>query len=349
MNYKSSNNKVIISFIGDVLPANMPYTIGNGNYEVINRLKFFPKNKTSNIFFANLEAPITKTSNSLTPFSGNSLIVPLLLNAGINIVNIANNHILELGKNGFYETISLLRENNIKVVGINDNGTSNIEKFIFGKNVITFVGFNDIHDIKNTGLYAELSREALLLAIERLKLESATIKILSVHWGNEYYELPNKRQIEIANYAINLGFDLIIGHHSHVIQKIDRINGKYIFYSLGNAFFDFLFSANVRKGLRVDAVIKDDKIYYDISQINAEKFGFEKLNNISDELFISETERAKINHDKYETWYKTKIYYIRLYNRYKMKIYWFKRLMTSPVKQKIFLVSTLYKSIKNKF
>ena len=63
------------------------------------------------------------------------------------------------------------------------------------------------------------------------------ILIITLHWGYERIILPSEKQIELAHQLIDLGVDLVIGHHPHIIQPYEVYKGKYIFYSLGNYFF----------------------------------------------------------------------------------------------------------------
>lgn len=80
---------------------------------------------------------------------------------------------------------------------------------------------------------------------------------MSLHWGNEYIHYPSISQIKLAHKIIDAGIDIIIGHHPHVIQPVERYKNGVIFYSLGNFLFDMLWSKKVRHGMI--AKIKFDK------------------------------------------------------------------------------------------
>ena len=64
--------------------------------------------------------------------------------------------------------------------------------------------------------------------------------IICFHWGDEGKYYPNKTQVAIGRYAVDEGADLVLGTHPHVIEGIEKYNGKYIVYSLGN----FIFGGN---------------------------------------------------------------------------------------------------------
>ena len=76
-----------------------------------------------------------------------------------------------------------------------------------------------------------------LNTINELKKENPDLIITSFHWGIERDAFPEERQIELAHMAIDNGADLVIGHHPHVLQGIEKYKGKYILYSLGNFCF----------------------------------------------------------------------------------------------------------------
>jgi len=66
--------------------------------------------------------------------------------------------------------------------------------------------------------------------------------IVSYHWGAELDYKPNENQIKLGRLTIDSGADLVLGHHSHRINPIERYQGKYIVYSLGN----FSFAGNTK-------------------------------------------------------------------------------------------------------
>ena len=59
-----------------------------------------------------------------------------------------------------------------------------------------------------------------------------------LHWGVEFCSQPNPSQRIQASQLFAAGADLIVGHHPHVIQDIDTINGHIVYYSIGNFVFD---------------------------------------------------------------------------------------------------------------
>ena len=67
--------------------------------------------------------------------------------------------------------------------------------------------------------------------------ETCDLVIVSFHWGDELDYAPKSNQIMLGRAAVDAGADLVLGHHSHRINPIEKYNGKYIVYSLANCSF----------------------------------------------------------------------------------------------------------------
>ena len=95
--------------------------------------------------------------------------------------------------------------------------------------------------------------------------------IVLPHWGNEYQPTHSAAQEKLARVWVAAGADLIIGTHPHVIQDAQIINGKLVFYSLGNFIFDQMFSAETRTGLILSGVISASKLKIVLTPIISKK------------------------------------------------------------------------------
>ena len=87
------------------------------------------------------------------------------------------------------------------------------------------------------GLYQLDGSAGEVLPSAMSKIENDDLKIVQVHWGEEKSDTPSDEQVSLAHRAIDMGADLVIGHHPHVLQGIEKYKGKYICYSLGNFCF----------------------------------------------------------------------------------------------------------------
>ena len=84
--------------------------------------------------------------------------------------------------------------------------------------------------------------------------------IVSFHWDEEYQPRPSQKQEYFAHLAIGSGADLVIGHHPHNIQPVEKYANSWIAYSLGNFVFDQGFSKETVEGLLLEIIIENKKI-----------------------------------------------------------------------------------------
>ena len=156
-------------------------------------------------------------------FRGKPEYVQILTTSSVEAANLANNHSADYGDISLTDTIKYLNEAGItNFIGTN---TANID--VNGINV-GLVGI----DALNEEEAAKMEK-----AIGSVKTMGAQLVILSIHWGIEKDNIPTDEQVELAHKAIDLGADLVIGTHPHVLQGIEKYEGKYILYSLGNFCF----------------------------------------------------------------------------------------------------------------
>lgn len=229
----------------------------NGNEFIFDKISTL---LTSNdLVVSNLEGPVTtekSISSGTIAGSPNNYIFTFpanlpqtLFKKNIKLVNLGNNHILNFGDKGLKSTKKYLEESGISYFGIPGG-----EKSII-KNVDNFkIGFISYNEFLSNDKTAE--QKSTITEIKKLKTE-ADIVIVFSHWGAEYIKEPSNSIKELAHEFINVGADLIIGSHSHVIGSIEEYNGKKIYYSLGNFVFDQYFDEDVRNGLGV--IVKINK------------------------------------------------------------------------------------------
>lgn len=156
-------------------------------------------------------------------FRGKPEYVQVLTTSSVEAANLANNHSADYGDVSLTDTIKYLNEAGIS----NFIGTNTAMREVNGISV-GLVGINALN---------EEEAGKLEKAIGSVKSLGAQLVIVSMHWGEEKATAPNEQQIELAHKAVDLGADLVIGTHPHVLQGIEKYNGRYITYSLGNFCF----------------------------------------------------------------------------------------------------------------
>jgi poly-gamma-glutamate synthesis protein (capsule biosynthesis protein) len=165
--------------------------------------------------------------------------------AGINIVNIANNHTRNFGSQGFTETKNYLDQAGIKWV--DGSSLAIIEK---GGVKFGFLGFDYVF-----GKPSDTDLEQIRNADSKVD-----VLIVGVHWGQEYTSIPTNDQRLIAKDLVAAGAGVVAGHHPHWVQANENIEGKPVYYSLGNFVFDQMWSEETKKGLAIELFFKDGNI-----------------------------------------------------------------------------------------
>jgi poly-gamma-glutamate capsule biosynthesis protein CapA/YwtB (metallophosphatase superfamily) len=233
--------------VGDMLIHSPVYkdAYKDGTYDftgMIERIK--PIIQESDIAFYNQETTLGGVELGLSSyprFNSPYEVGDAMIDAGFNMVSLANNHTIDRGEKAILNSIVYWNKHeNILTAGSYDSFESKEEDRIFEKNGITYTllaytnGTNGLPIPKGKEYLVDVySKEKAKADIERLR-DKVDIIIVSMHWGNEYVHNPNEYQIENANYLASLGVDIIVGTHPHVIQPIDIIDDTIVFYSLGN-------------------------------------------------------------------------------------------------------------------
>lgn len=158
---------------------------------------------------------------------------------------LANNHTMDYGKESLLDGLSKMIDSDIACVGAGINEKEAVCPYCFSDGEREIFIFNYGWDVEET-VYATadypgcapLKRTQILKQIERKRTEKPNGKIILIfHWGFEFNTLPMPLDVDFAHKCVDSGADLIIGHHPHVIQPMEKWHGKKIYYSLGNFYF----------------------------------------------------------------------------------------------------------------
>lgn len=214
-----------------------------------------PDFSSADLGFANLEVALTQRGDAAHKdytFRAPTDLAVGLRQAGINVVSVANNHVLDYGPIGLDDTLAALDTAGVSHAGAGDDaaaaGAPAIVE-VHGTRV-AFLSFVNVPNDSVTGFVAQ-SMEALPgragvnwgtpEAVTREVLaakQRADVVIVSMHVGIEYADEPNDIQRALAHAAIDAGAALVIGAHPHVLQGIEYYRNAVILYSLGNFVFD---------------------------------------------------------------------------------------------------------------
>ena len=160
---------------------------------------------------------------------------------GINIANVANNHIMEHGRAAAVDTVENLERAGIRTIGAGAGaggvfeGGIQVAELEFEGRGIAFIG---VCFCREKYAYAGGAQFYEILEAVRALREQGKTVCVSVHWGDELMDRPSIRQRKKAGVLARSGASLIVGHHPHVLQGMEKVAGALAAYSLGN----FLFS-----------------------------------------------------------------------------------------------------------
>lgn len=237
---------VYINFMGDVMFGELLETYRRGLISTLDREGVDPFEHVRPVLAGgdlnviNLEAVLSDRSALGDPF-GKILIAPerylkFLVENGINVVTTANNHALDHGTEAFGRSVDLLESHGIAVMGYKPDCYFQREPVtvdVKGRK-IGFLGFN-ISNFPDEDKRRVIDRIKTTIAKSRSSVDTM---VVSMHWGEEYTNIPPPYVIRFGREILNAGCDILHGHHSHQIQGVLQDQNRIFAPSLGNFIFD---------------------------------------------------------------------------------------------------------------
>ena len=224
--------------------------------------------EAADLFMVNQEFPFTdrgtKAADKQFTFCLPPERIHILKEMGVDIVTLANNHILDFGPEGITDSILALDEAGILHVGAGENldeakATETVE--LCGR-TIGFLGVSRVYmsadwaaGSSHPGVFSTYDPTLALEEIRKAK-EQVDYLVVYVHWGVERETSPKEYQRTMGRQYIDAGADLVIGSHPHVLQLMEYYNGKPIVYSLGN----FVFGSSIPSTELFKIVLGEDEV-----------------------------------------------------------------------------------------
>jgi poly-gamma-glutamate capsule biosynthesis protein CapA/YwtB (metallophosphatase superfamily) len=282
----NSSFPITMNFVGDILLArgyeNSGGIIQTYGVEAIFQPTLHLLGNAADVTVANLECPLTDqgTHHPSKPiyFRGDPDNVEGLVYAGIDIVTLANNHILDYMLGGMQQTQDVLNQNGILSSGAGADSYEAYTPILYTQNGVTFAflassdrtgQYNNYQPYLNAGFnkpgFAYLTPYYLTQQIDDVE-DVSDYQIMEMHAGSEYSlapggyydkseelnlyqdegynpkaDIPHMWDRALRQHAIDSGADLVICHHPHIIQGFEVYNNKLIAHSLGNFVFDLTY------------------------------------------------------------------------------------------------------------
>ncbi len=286
-----------IGVTGDVIPhvpmLNAAKAAGSkGEYDFSQMLQYVaPYYQKYDFMVANLETSLggeeAGAYNSFPNLNSPDSIVDALKTAGVDMVLTANTRSYDCGDNGLIRTQKVLNSKGMlylgtqmkaedadyKIQNINGiqvgmlcytyetPGNASGRKYINGKKLSENVAplVSTFHYGKKDAFYADISYQ-----LEAMENAGAEFTIVFMHWGTEFETSPSEDQRLIAQKLCELGVDVIIGSHPHVVQPFTVLsaengNTTYCLYSIGNALTNY--DRNVLKDTKNNTYTEDGMIF----------------------------------------------------------------------------------------
>ena len=193
----------------------------------------------------NLEHVLTRefpTTEKTLTYRSAPESVAILSNSGIDVVNLANDRVMEYGDAGLKETLETLDRAGIYRVGAGRDATEARRPAILevkGQK-IAYLGYytGDFNAASKDESGTNQAFKDRIAADLRALREQVDWTIVNFHWGAQLAETPAPWQIALAHFTIDNGADLIVGHHPKVLQGAQIYKDRAIAYSLGNFIVD---------------------------------------------------------------------------------------------------------------
>ena len=196
----------------------------NGNGFFMNNVKdIFADDDLTIVNFEGTLSENGEREDKQFAFRGSPSYAGILTEGNIEAACLSNNHSSDYGEISNSDTRKILEEAGIIAFDSLHTTVRDINGVKVG-----LLGINQLNDVDRTRLET---------AMESVKSQNPDIIIACIHWGIEKATEPSEEQIEYGHKAIDLGADLVIGTHPHVLQGIEKYNGGIIAYSLGNFCF----------------------------------------------------------------------------------------------------------------
>lgn len=263
---ETNSDEIVLTFAGDIYISD----IINSQYNKkgiagILSPDLLQEIKQADIAMANQEFPFSSNGkpmkNKQYTFRVEPKLVNILKDMQLDIVTLANNHVLDFGNIALLDTFSTLDRNNIKYVGAGTDLAKAKEPKYFEINnrKIAILGASRVipeaswnAGNQKAGLLTTYDPTLLIEEIKKAK-ETSDFVITYIHWGIERKLYPEDYQRKLAKQYIDAGADVVVGSHPHVLQGMEYYKGKPIVYSLGN----FIFYNSIDKTALLKVTLND--------------------------------------------------------------------------------------------
>lgn len=201
--------------------------------------------QSGDVTFVNLESPLLPSCPDVVTgftFCADARFAAAMQGAGVDVVNVANNHSTNEGQSGLDQTVSVVQSHGMQVSGFSRIAVMDVKGLRFA-----FVGMNLVGN--------KLDPAQLQSLVSKARAQ-ADVVVVQFHWGREYETYPFSAAgiapddpKVVGRLAVDDGADIVIGNHPHCVQGSEMYKGHLITYAHGNFIFDQNWSTGTQEGV----------------------------------------------------------------------------------------------------
>ena len=234
----------------------------------------------SDLTVGNLESTLSRAgapTQGGDSFAADPRAAGALVEAGFDVLGLANNHLGDFGSTALVETVARLRRAGLATFGAGAAPRRAWRPAVVTRNGVRFgfLGFNAIGETPEvapgrpgvvsvsmpprTGPLDRSELDRFLGAVRRLD-RTVDVVVVLPHWGTQYTNRPEPIQYAVARELVSAGADVVVGGHPHWVQGAELLDGRLVVHSLGNFVFDMDFMTQTQEGLALELVLWGDEV-----------------------------------------------------------------------------------------
>ncbi|NIR36186.1 MAG: CapA family protein, partial [Actinobacteria bacterium] len=199
----------------------------------------------ADVAICHLETPLSRDDTRLSGypiFNAPRALAEGALDAGYDGCSTASNHSFDQGSDGVLATIEVMEEVGLPQSGMALSEEADLRPILYDANGITVAHISATYSLNGFAMPADrqylvdlIEPAAIIEEAGLAKEAGAEFVVVSLHWGNEYQHTPSGAQEQwLSEILPSEEVDLIIGHHAHVVQPIDKVGDEWVVFGLGN-------------------------------------------------------------------------------------------------------------------
>ena len=204
-----------------------------------------PLISSAGLAICHFETPLSRDDTELSGyplFNAPRSLATAVRNAGYDGCSTASNHSFDRNVAGVFSTIEVIEDSGLRQAGMSRSDLEDLAPVIYDANGIAVAHISATYSLNGLVLPQDqpylvdlIDPAAILFEARTAKEAGAEFVVVSLQWGNEYQSAPSDAQVQwLSEILPSEEVDLVVGHHVHVVQPVDRLGDEYVVFGLGN-------------------------------------------------------------------------------------------------------------------